>query len=281
MKIFQEGDRVHLMDHKGRQYSLTLKPGETFQYSGEIIPHDELIGKSDGSLVSFSRGKAMLALYPTLSEYTLKMPRGAQVLYPKDLAIICMWADVYPGARVFEAGIGSGALTLALLRAVGERGQVVSYEIRDDFANIALKNIARYHGATPNFTLHKRDAYEGILEEGQEGQPWFDRVILDLPEPWRVVTHAATALRLGGMYLSFVPTIPQVMKTVEAIQDSGQFGESETFETLYRTWNIKGRSVRPDHRMIAHSGFITVARKVEKGMWNNHPLHSDPDLEKE
>ena len=168
-----------------------------------------------------------------------------------------------------------------MLRAVGKHGQVISYEIRDDFADIALKNIVRYAETPESFTLQKRDVYQGIGREGDKTQALFDRVILDLPEPWRVVGHAATALRLGGLYLSFVPTIPQVMKTIEAIQDSGQFTESETFETLYRTWNIKGRSVRPDHRMIAHSGFITVARKVEKGAWNNRRLSVTPEIEEE
>ena len=264
MKAFQSGDRVHLVDKKGRQYALTLKAGAVFQHSGETIPHDELIGKPDGSIVRFSRGKTMVALYPTLAEYTLKMPRGAQVLYPKDLAMITVWADSYPGARVFEAGVGSGALTIALLRGVGERGKLVGYEMRDDFARTAMKNIERYLGPVPNFALHKCDAYEGILTEGDGESPFYDRVVLDLPEPWRVVEHAARRLRLGGTYLSFVPTVPQVAQTVEALNCSGSFGLIQTFETLFRSWNIKGRSVRPDHRMVAHSGFITVARRIDR-----------------
>jgi len=201
----------------------------------------------------------VLALHPTLSEYVLKMPRGAQVLYPKDLGVIVQWADIYPGARVFEAGTGSGALTMTLLRAVGERGHVVSYESREDFARTAMKNIERYLGPVPNLTLRQKDAYEGIEEAD------LDRVVLDLPEPWQVVPHAATALRSGGVYLSYVPTIPQVMQTVEALHRAKVFSMIQTFETLLRTWNIEGRSVRPDHRMVAHSGFLTVARKVEPG----------------
>jgi tRNA (adenine57-N1/adenine58-N1)-methyltransferase len=264
MRRLQNGERVHLVDKKGRQYALTLKAGEVFQYSGETITHDALIGQPDGSLVTLSRGKRMIVLAPTLGEYALKMPRGAQVIYPKDLALITLWADVYPGARVFEAGTGSGALTMALVRAVGERGAVISYEVREDFARTAMKNIERYLGPVPHLTVRRRDVYEaGIAAE--DGP--FDRVVLDLPEPWRVVPHAAAALRSGGIYLSFVPTVPQVMQTVEALERASVFALIQTFETLLRTWNIQGRSVRPDHRMVAHSGFITVARKVEPGLW--------------
>jgi len=265
MSHLQNGERIHLVDKKGRQYALTLKAGETFQLSGHTIAHDELIGKADGSLVTLSRGKRMLALRPTLSEYVLKMPRGAQVIYPKDLAMITIWADIYPGARVFEAGTGSGALTMALLRAVGERGAVVSYEAREDFSRTAMTNIERYLGPVPNLTVRRRDVYEGI--DASDGP--FDRLVLDLPEPWRVVPHAVTALRSGGLYLSYVPTVPQIMQTVEALERAAVFGPIQTFETLLRTWNVQGRSVRPDHRMVAHSGFLTVARKVEPGLWQH------------
>jgi len=263
MSNLKNSERIHLVDKKGRQYALTLKAGETFQYSGQTIAHDDLIGRADGSLVMLSRGKRMLALRPTLSEYVLKMPRGAQVIYPKDLAMVTIWADIYPGARVFESGTGSGALTMALLRAVGERGSIVSYEAREDFARTAMTNIERYLGPAANLTVRKRDTYEGI----DPADAPFDRVVLDLPEPWRVVPHAVHALRSGGLYLSFVPTVPQVMQTVEALERAAVFGLIQTFETLLRTWNIQGRSVRPDHRMVAHSGFITVARKVEPGLW--------------
>ncbi|MGQ0810635.1 MAG: tRNA (adenine-N1)-methyltransferase [Nitrospiraceae bacterium] len=271
MASLHNSERIHLVDKKGRAYALTLKAGDTFHFSGQTIAHDELIGKPDGSLVTLSGGKRMLALRPTLGEYVLKMPRGAQVLYPKDLALITMWADIFPGARVFEAGTGSGALTMALLRAVGPQGLVVTYEARDDFARTAMTNIERYVGATPNLILRKSNAYEGIAVP--EGEP-FDRVVLDLPEPWQVVPHAASALRSGGIYLSFVPTVPQVMQTVEALERVAVFGSVETFETLLRTWSIQGRSVRPDHRMVAHSGFLTVARKVEPGLWSTGSSHS-------
>jgi tRNA (adenine57-N1/adenine58-N1)-methyltransferase len=261
MSSLESGERIHLIDRKGRQYAVTLKAGDTYHHSGETVAHDALIGKPDGSMVTLSRGKRMLALRPTLGEYVLKMPRGAQVLYPKDLALIPMWADVYPGARVFEAGTGSGALTMALLRAVGPRGSVVTYEARDDFSRTALANIERYMGAAPNLYPYRKNAYEGI-DLPPDGR-LFDRLVLDLPEPWQVVPHAATVLRSGGIYLSFVPTVPQVVQTVEALERAAVFGMIQTFETLLRTWSIQGRSVRPDHRMVAHSGFITVARKVD------------------
>ena len=264
MKIVEAGKRVHLVDKKGRHYALTLKAGEIFQHSGETIPHDELIGKSDGSLVVLSGRKRMILLSPTVAEYTLKMPRGAQVLYPKDLAMITMWGDIYPGARVLEAGVGSGALTMVLLQAVGEHGSVISYERRDDFARTAMRNIERFLGPVPNFQLLQRDVYEGIHCGSDEENGSFDRVVLDLPEPWHVVPHAAKALRLGGIYLSFVPTVPQVMQTVDALRQARTFGLIETFESFTRPWNIQGRSVRPDLRMIAHSGFMTVARCVEQ-----------------
>ena len=261
----QNGERIHLVDKKGRQYALTLKAGDLYQLSGHKIPHDDVIGKPDGSVVALSGGKTMMALRPTFGDYVLKMPRGAQVLYPKDLALIPMWADVYPGARVFEAGTGSGALTMALLRAVGPRGLVVTYETREEFARTAKINIERYMGAVPNLLTFRKNAYDGI--DLPDDGVCFDRVVLDLPEPWQVVPHVTKTLRSGGIYLSFVPTVPQVQQTVRALEYAEVFGMVETFETLLRTWSIQGRSVRPDHRMVAHSGFLTVARKVESGFW--------------
>jgi tRNA (adenine57-N1/adenine58-N1)-methyltransferase len=267
MSQLSNGERIHLVDKKGRQYALTLKAGDIYHFSGQKIAHDELIGRPDGTVVMLSGGKKMLALRPTFGDYVLKMPRGAQVLYPKDLALIPMWADIYPGARVFEAGTGSGALTMALLRAVGPRGFVITYEMREDFARTALTNIDRYMGSVPNLVSCRKNAYEGI-DLPEDGAP-FDRIVLDLPEPWQVIPHAVKVLRSGGIYLSFVPTVPQVVQTVEALERATVFGMVHTFETLLRTWTVQGRSVRPDHRMVAHSGFITVARKVEPGLLNS------------
>ena len=265
MSNLRNGERIHLVDKKNRHYALTLKSGAHYQLSGHKITHDELIGKPDGSRVTLSGGKTMIALRPTFGDYVLKMPRGAQVLYPKDLALIPMWADIYPGARVFEAGTGSGALTIALLRAVGPKGLVITYEAREDFSRTAMANIEQYLGTVPNLLLFRKNASEGI-DLPDDGMP-FDRLVLDLPEPWQVVPHASRVLRSGGVYLSFVPTVPQVQRTVEALERAAVFGMVETFETLLRTWSVQGRSVRPDHRMVAHSGFLTVARKVEAGSW--------------
>jgi tRNA (adenine57-N1/adenine58-N1)-methyltransferase len=181
------------------------------------------------------------------------MPRGAQVIYPKDLGPILVLADVFPGARVLESGVGSGALTMALLRAVGATGHVTGYEIRDDFARRARTNVEGFLGADVPLAIEVRDAYAGIDLEG------LDRVLLDLPEPWRVVKHAQAALGPGGILLAYLPTIGQVARLREELQDSA-FGMAETLEVFQRTWHIDGQSVRPDHRMVAHTGFLTHAR---------------------
>jgi tRNA (adenine57-N1/adenine58-N1)-methyltransferase len=257
VRLFQAGDPVHLIDLKERTYTIELKDGARFQHSGEFLSHNELIGQPDGTIVTLTRGTRLLAVRPTLSEYVLKMPRGAQIIYPKDIALILLWADVYPGATVLEAGIGSGALTLALLRAVGESGRVISYEVREDFLRRAEKNISMYLGGLPlNFQPRLKDLYDGIEEKG------LDRVVLDLPEPWRAVSLAGDALRPGGILLSYLPTILQSTQLTEAFHRDGRFTQIETMETLLRSWHIEGMSVRPDHRMVAHTGFITVARRI-------------------
>lgn len=207
-------------------------------------------------MITFSRGSRFIAVRPTLSEYILKMPRGAQVIYPKDVGTVLMWGDIHPGAKVVEAGIGSGALTMALLRGVGEQGVVISYEVREDFIERAVENITLYLGKTENLLIRHKDIYEGIEEEG------VDRVVLDLPEPWRVVGHAARVLRQGGLFLCYLPTTLQVSRVVGELKNAGIFIQIETLETLLRTWHVEETSVRPDHRMVAHTGFITVARKV-------------------
>ena len=254
---FIDGERIHLIDKKGRQYGLTLCKGKVFQFSGDKILHDDIIGMEDGSIATFSRGTQFIALKPTLSEHILKMPRGAQVIYPKDIGMILMLGDIFPGAKVVEAGLGSGALTMALLRSVGDRGVVISYDVREDFISRASENIRLFMGDRDNHLIRHQDIYEGIGEEG------IDRVILDLPEPWRVVEPAAKALRQGGVYLCYLPTTIQVSRVVEALKKNGNFIQIETSETLFRTWHVEENSVRPDHRMVAHTGFLTVARKVE------------------
>jgi tRNA (adenine57-N1/adenine58-N1)-methyltransferase catalytic subunit len=254
---FQEGEQVLLIDQRGRRHLLMLRKGETFHSDRGWILHDRIIGQPEGSWLRTSKGTRYIALRPTLAEYVLDMPRGAQVIYPKDLAMIVFWADIYPGARVLEAGMGSGALTLTLLRAVGPEGKVITYEQREDFARRALANIHVRLGEVTNLAVRLTAVEEGIGDE----EP-VDRVVFDLPEPWRLVEAVARVLRSGGIFLSYVPTIIQSQQTTDALQRHPGFSLVETFETLFRPWNIDGLSVRPFHRMVAHTGFLTVARRV-------------------
>src|SRR5207248_2765296 len=230
---------------------------ETFHSDRGWISHDAIIGQPEGSWVRSSMGLRYLAVRPTLAEFVLDMPRGAQVIYPKDLAMILFWADIYPGCRVLEAGTGSAALTLALLRAVGPEGRVTTFEQRDEFARRALANIHMRCGEVTNLTMRLGPVEDGVADE----EP-VDRVLLDLPEPWRLTQAVARVLRPGGIFLSYVPTIIQSHQIAEALNREREWALVETFETLYRPWNIEGTSVRPFHRMVAHTGFITVARRV-------------------
>jgi tRNA (adenine57-N1/adenine58-N1)-methyltransferase len=221
------------------------------------VAHDDLIGHPDGTTVYTSRNARLVAVRPTLAEYVLEMPRGAQVIYPKDLGPILVLADVFPGARVLESGVGSGALTTALLRAIGPTGHVTGYEIRDDFAQRAVANVHGFLGADVPLTVEVRDVYEGIEEQG------LDRVVLDLPEPWRVVKHAMEALRPGGILLAYLPTILQVGRLREELANA-PFGMVESLEVLQRGWHVEGQSIRPDHRMVAHTGFLTTGRLLAR-----------------
>ncbi len=250
---FRAGDRVLLTDNRKRRHLVTLVAGGQFHTHAGVVDHDALIGRPEGVTVRTSRGARLVAVRPTLSEYVLEMPRGAQVIYPKDLGPILMLADVFPGARVLESGIGSGALTTALLRAVGPTGRVTGYELRDDFALRAVRNVTGFLGTDVPLDVEVRDTYEGIDATD------LDRVVLDLPEPWRVVKHAVGALRPGGLLVAYLPTILQVGRLREALADS-PFGMAETIEVLQRGWHVEGQSIRPDHRMVAHTGFLTHAR---------------------
>ena len=254
---FQDGEQVLLIDTRGKRHLVFLRKSETFHSDRGWIPHDQIIGQPEGSWVRSSMGLRHLALRPTLAEFVLEMPRGAQVIYPKDLAVILFWADIYPGCRVLEAGMGSAALTLALLRAVGPDGHVITYEQREEFARRALANIHMRVGEVANLSVRLRPVEEGLADE----QP-VDRVVLDLPEPWRLTDAVARLLRPGGIFLSYVPTIIQSQQISEALRRERAWSLVETFETLMRPWNIEGLSVRPFHRMVAHTGFITVARRV-------------------
>jgi tRNA (adenine57-N1/adenine58-N1)-methyltransferase len=250
---FAAGDRVLLVDSKRRRHLVTLVAAGSFHTHAGIVAHDDLIGARDGTTVRTSRGQRLVAVHPTLAEFVLEMPRGAQVIYPKDLGAILISADIFPGARVLESGVGSGALTTVLLRAIGPLGHVHGYELRDDFAAKAQRNVEAYLGPDMPLTVEVRDVYDGIEVVA------LDRVLLDLPEPWRVVKHAATALAPGGIMLAYLPTIGQVARLREEMVDS-PFGMIETYEVLHRGWHVEGQSVRPDHRMVAHTGFITHGR---------------------
>ena len=251
---FRAGERVLLVDAKARRYLVTLTGGGTFSTHAGSIAHDALIGQEEGLLVRTTHGARLRAVRPTLSDFVLKMPRGAQVIYPKDIGPILILADVFPGAHVLEAGVGSGALSMALLRAVGTDGTVLGYEIREEFAAKAQRNVESFLGPGQPYTVEIRDVYEGI----DSPEP-LDRIVLDLPEPWRVVKHAEAGLRPGGILLSYLPTIGQVARLREELSGSG-FGMADTVEVLQRSWHVEGQSVRPDHRMVAHTGFLTSAR---------------------
>jgi tRNA (adenine57-N1/adenine58-N1)-methyltransferase len=246
------GERVILVDSKGRQYLVVLAEGGEFHTHTGIVPHAELLGVEEGTTVRSSTGARYTAMRPTLTDFVLRMPRGAQVIYPKDLGPILLLADIEPGVHVFESGIGSGALSMTLLRA-GAR--VTGYEVREDFATRAQENVASFLGAeaASRYRVDVRDTYEGIDERD------IDRVVLDLPEPWQVVKHAAVAMRPGGILVAYTPSVAQVMRLHDAFEDSG-FHLAQTVEILQRTWHVEGQAVRPDHRMVAHTGFLTSAR---------------------
>jgi tRNA (adenine57-N1/adenine58-N1)-methyltransferase len=254
-RVFEAGDRVLLIDHKKRRYLVTLKPQGEFHSHAGFVPHDSVIGQPEGSTVRSTRNQGYLAIRPTLSDFVLKMPRGAQVIYPKDLGPILMLADLFPGAKVLESGVGSGALSMAMLRAGAD---IVGYELREDFAARAQENVRSFLGesATERYRVELRNCYEGIDETD------LDRVVLDLPEPWQVVPHAEKALHPGGILLAYTPSIVQVMQLREALDDSA-FDLAETVEVLNRTWHVEGQAVRPDHRMVAHTGFLTHARLLQ------------------
>jgi len=257
--VFEPGERVLLVDRKGRRYLVTLKAGGAFHSHAGLVTHDAIIGAPEGTKLQTTGGQTLIAVRPTLVDFILKMPRGAQVIYPKDIASILISADVFPGAMVLEAGTGSGALTLALVRAVGPSGRVVSYDIRDEHASKARTNVESFFGRVPDWL----DLRIGDVSAAEPG-PEVDRVILDLPEPWRVVPRALDALRPGGIFCCYLPTVPQVSQVTEALRGAG-FTDVTTTETLVRTWHVEGQSVRPDHRMVAHTGFVTTGRSLGGG----------------
>ena len=289
---FAPGDQVQLTDPKGRQNLVILQPGKSFYTHRGSLAHDDLIGSPEGSVVRSSGGTLYVALRPLLADFTLAMTRGAAVIYPKDAAQIVAMADIFPGARVLEAGAGSGALSCWLLRAVGEEGLLVSYERRADFADIARENVERFFGGPhPAWRLRVGDlagiaaatppeatspggpggAGEGDPgpsvehEEAGDNEP-FDRVVLDMVAPWEHIGTAAGALIGGGVICCYVSTVTQLSRTVEAVREQGSFDEPAAWESLTRGWHVDGLAVRPGHRMIAHTGFLVTARRLAEGM---------------
>jgi len=257
----QAGDQVQLTDPKGRHHTITLEPGKSFHTHRGSFGHDELIGAPEGSVVTTSGGVSYLALRPLLSDYVLGMPRGAAVVYPKDAAQIIGMADIFPGARVVEAGAGSGALTCSLLRAVGDSGLVSSYERRADFAAVAAANVERFFaGPHPAWRLTVGDLADALTETD------VDRVVLDLLAPWECADAVAKALVPGGVVCCYVATTTQLARTVETLRGHGQFTEPAAWETMVRTWHVEGLAVRPDHRMIGHTGFLVTARRLADGV---------------
>ena len=255
----KEHDAVLFIDRKARRYLKLLRPGQKIIIRGEIRSED-LYGLEEGSRVKLSSGETFLVLRPTYADLIPHLPRSAQVIYPKDTGPLLVWGDVYPGATVIEGGVGAGAFTIALLRAVGPQGRVISYELREDFAIRARRNVADFLGEVPQWELKLRDLYEGFDEIG------VDRVFIDLPEPGRALEVVARALRPGGVFVAYVPTVLQLKDTVEALQQRTNFAEIEIFEVLLRNWQVKGMSVRPVHRMVAHSAFIIVARRLAESV---------------
>lgn len=255
--IFREGDHALLVDRKGRQYLVELKASGEFHSHLGNFPHSDLLGQVEGTRVATGKGHRLLAVKPTMADFTRHMPRIATVVYPKDLGTIVTYGDIRPGARVLEAGSGSGAVTIALLRAVGEHGQVVSYDVRQDMIDRARANVTAMLPDHPGLTLKLGDVYEGFEEEE------LDRIVLDLAEPWRVVPRAAEALVPGGIIVSFLPTVLQFYELTKDLRRNGHFDMIETVEVLLRPWSVGGRSVRPAQRMVGHTGFITTARKCE------------------
>ena len=256
---FQSGDRVQLTDPKGRHYTLVLAEGGQYHTHRGGILHDDVIGRPEGSVITSAGGTSYLALRPLLADYVLSMPRGAQVIYPKDAAQIVMWGDIFPGARVLEAGAGSGALTCSLLRAVGASGSVLSYEVRADHAEHAERNVTEFFGTRPsNWDLRVRDLAE------HDGE--VDRVVLDMVSPWDVLPTVARSLVPGGVLLAYVATTTQLSRVTEALREQQFWTEPQSWETLLRPWHAVGLAVRPEHRMVAHTAFLVSTRRLADGV---------------
>lgn len=261
---FRVGDRVQLTGPKGHLNTITLETGGSFHTHRGILSHDLVIGQPDGSVVTSSNGIEYLALRPLLTDFVMSMPRGAAIIYPKDAAQIIGQADIFPGATVVEAGVGSGALSLWLLRAIGPEGTLRSFERREEFAEVARGNVTTFLGETPtNWSITVGDLQEALPGVAQAGT--VDRVVLDMLAPWECLDVVADALTPGGVLICYIATVTQLSRVAEAIRATGAFTDPEPSETMIRTWHVEGLAVRPDHRMIGHTGFLLVARRLAPG----------------
>ncbi|CAN5179496.1 tRNA (adenine-N1)-methyltransferase [soil metagenome] len=258
------GDQVQLTDPKGRMHTITLEAGKQFHTHKGILEHDALLGGPEGVVVTIGV-TSYLALRPLLPDYVLSMPRGAQVVYPKDAGQIVQMADVFPGAHVVEAGVGSGALSMSLLRAVGDTGRLSSYERREDFAAIAQKNVERFFGSPhPGWTVTVGDLADALPASTTDRD--VDRVVLDMLAPWDVLDAVSGALVPGGLVCCYVATTTQLSRIVEALRDHGTFTEPQSWESMVRGWHVEGLAVRPEHRMIGHTGFLCTSRRLADGV---------------
>ncbi|MGV1008793.1 MAG: tRNA (adenine-N1)-methyltransferase [Dermatophilaceae bacterium] len=263
--VFRVGDRVQLTDSKGRLHTITLEAGREFHTHHGRLAHDDVIGRPDGSVVRNSGGVEYLTLRPLLADYVMSMPRGAAVIYPKDAAQIVAMADIFPGAHVVEAGVGSGALSMSLLRAVGDEGRLVSFERRGDFADIAKANARAFFGRDhPAWTVVVGGLAEQLGERVSAGDA--DRVVLDMLAPWECLGPVADALLPGGVLICYVATTTQLSRVAEAVREHGGFTEPHAWESLVRDWHLEGLAVRPQHRMHGHTGFLLTTRRLAPGV---------------
>jgi tRNA (adenine57-N1/adenine58-N1)-methyltransferase len=262
--VFRAGERVQLTGPKGRLNTITLRAGAVFGTHRGDIKHDDIIGKPDGSVITNQAGVEYLALRPLLTDFVLSMPRGAAIVYPKDAASIVTMGDIFPGARVVEAGVGSGALSMYLLRAVGESGSLTSFERRAEFAEIAKANVETQFGYVPdNWSIKLGSLQDELLTVVEPGS--IDRVVLDMLAPWECIDAVSEALAPGGVLICYVATVTQLSRVAEEIKATGNYADPEAFESLVRGWHLQGLAVRPEHRMGGHTGFLLTARRLAPG----------------
>jgi tRNA (adenine57-N1/adenine58-N1)-methyltransferase catalytic subunit len=275
---FRAGDRVQLTGPKGRLNTITLEAGQRYGTHRGDLMHDDIIGKPEGSVILNQFGVEYLAFRPLLSDFVLSMPRGAAIIYPKDSAQIVTMGDIFPGARVVEAGVGSGGLSMYLLRAIGPDGSLDSFERRQEFADIARANVATNLGIVPeNWNIHIGDLQDQLPIQKQEGT--VDRIVLDMLAPWECIEECATALVPGGLIIGYVATVTQLSRFTEGLRDSGHFAEPEAWESMVRGWHLQGLAVRPEHRMIGHTGFLVTARRLAPGtIVPNFKTRQKPDF---